>query len=142
MAVVVLVLLLARDSALRGGVVHRNAALGAAGALLCLAGWALAIWARRNLGANWGMPMSVRVEPQLVTSGPYRWIRNPIYTGLILAMVGTALALSLVWLVVVAVLGGYFVYAGIAEEHTMAEAFPDAYPVYRRSTKRFVPFLF
>ena len=61
-------------------------------------GLALAVWARVYLGRNWGMPMSRRADPELVTTGPYRRVRHPIYSGLILAMAGTAIAVSLYWL--------------------------------------------
>jgi protein-S-isoprenylcysteine O-methyltransferase Ste14 len=56
-------------------------------------------------------------------------------------MVGTALAVSLFWLIAVVVLGGYFIYSAVREEHDMTERFPDAYPAYKRSTKMLVPFI-
>lgn len=86
--------------------------------------------------------MSEKDDPQLVTTGPYRWIRNPIYSGLILAMTGTALAVSLQWLLVVTVVGAYFVYSAFAEQRYMAEQFSDTYPAYRRATKMLIPFVF
>jgi protein-S-isoprenylcysteine O-methyltransferase Ste14 len=57
----------------------------AAGAALWALGF-VAISARRYLGRNWGMPMSRKEQPELITSGSYAVIRHPIYTGLILAM--------------------------------------------------------
>ena len=51
-----------------------------------------------------------------MTTGPYRRVRHPIYSGLILAMVGTAVAISWYWLIAVAVLAAYFVYSAIMEE--------------------------
>ncbi len=56
--------------------------LGWTGVVLCLLGFGLAINARRHLGRNWGLPMSRKEQPELVTSGPYALIRHPIYTGL------------------------------------------------------------
>ncbi|MBV8463673.1 MAG: isoprenylcysteine carboxylmethyltransferase family protein, partial [Acidimicrobiales bacterium] len=114
----------------------------AVGLALFLAGLGLAIWARRFLGENWGMPMSQKDDPELVTSGPYRWVRHPIYSGLILAMVGTAVAISPRWLVVVAVLSGYFVYSAYTEERMMTQRFPETYPAYKRSTKMLIPWVF
>lgn len=105
-------------------------------------GLALAVWARMHLGRNWGTPMSEKDDPHLVTTGPYRWIRNPIYTGLILAMVGTAVAVSLDWLAVAIVAGGYFVYSAFVEQRYMSERFPETYPAYRRTTKMLIPFVF
>ena len=61
--------------------------LGFVGVILIAAGVAFAIWARVNLGTNWGMPMTLKSDPELVTSGPYKFVRHPIYTGFILAAV-------------------------------------------------------
>ena len=127
---------------LRGGslAVH-SLILGVIGALLFACGIALAVWARLHLGRNWGMPTSQRAEPELVTSGPYRFIRHPIYSGLLTAMLGTALVDNLLGLIVVAVLVAYFYYCGIVEERNLSATFPKAYPEYRSRTKMLVPFL-
>jgi protein-S-isoprenylcysteine O-methyltransferase Ste14 len=127
---------------LRGGslAVH-SLILGAIGALLFACGIALAVWARLHLGRNWGMPMSQRAEPELVTSGPYRLVRHPIYSGLLTATLGTALVDNLLGLIVVAVLVAYFYYCGTVEERNLAATFPTAYPEYRSRTKMLIPFL-
>jgi protein-S-isoprenylcysteine O-methyltransferase Ste14 len=88
------------------------------------------------------MPMSRKDEPELVTSGPYHRVRHPIYSGILLAGVGTAVALSWLWLLAVVLTGIYFVYSATVEERYMGEQFPDSYPTYRRSTKMLVPFIF
>jgi protein-S-isoprenylcysteine O-methyltransferase Ste14 len=77
-----------------------------------------------------------------VTSGPYRLVRHPIYSGILVAGIGTATALSWWWLVPVALAGAYFLYSAAVEERWLADQFPDAYPAYRRSTKMRVPFIF
>jgi protein-S-isoprenylcysteine O-methyltransferase Ste14 len=87
------------------------------------------------------MPMSQKDDPELVTSGPYRSVRHPIYSGIILAMIGTTIAVSLYWLVGVVLVGGYFLYSAIVEERSMASLFPDTYPAYKRSTKMLIPFV-
>jgi protein-S-isoprenylcysteine O-methyltransferase Ste14 len=115
--------------------------LEAIGALLFACGIALAVWARVHLGRNWGMPMSQRAEPELVTSGPYRFVRHPIYTGLLTAMLGTALVNNLLGLIVVAVLVAYFYYSGTVEERNLTATFPEAYPEYKTRTKMLIPFL-
>jgi protein-S-isoprenylcysteine O-methyltransferase Ste14 len=117
-------------------------ALAGIGLVIFLMGLAVAIWARVHLGRNWGMPMSEKVDPELVTTGPYRWVRNPIYSGLIAAMIGTAVAVNMAWLVVVLALAGFFVYSGVMEQRLMAQQFPDTYPAYRSSTKMLIPFVF
>lgn len=126
----------------RGGRLEVPAvALGAIGASLLVAGLLLAVWARLHLGRNWGMPMTVKDDPELVTSGPYRVVRHPIYSGLLLALLGTTLATNLLGLIVVAVSVGYFVYAGSIEERNLTAEFPDAYPAYRSRTKMLIPFV-
>jgi protein-S-isoprenylcysteine O-methyltransferase Ste14 len=109
--------------------------------VLIAAGLGVAIWARVNLGRNWGMPTTEKTEPELVTSGPYRYVRHPIYSGLLLATLGTALATNLTSLIVVAVLTAYFYYAATVEERNLTQTFPTAYPTYRSSTKMLIPFV-
>ncbi len=111
------------------------------GMVLLLAGLVLAVWARVYLGRNWGMPMTQRAEPELVTSGPYRYVRHPIYSGILLAMLGTALATDLSWLIVALMLGAYFVYSATVEERNLLITFPSQYPPYRTRTKMVVPFV-
>jgi len=129
------------------GVLHtgrlavHSVVLEAIGMLVFACGIALAVWARVHLGRNWGMPMSQRAEPELVTSGPYRFVRHPIYTGLLTAMLGTALVDNLLGLIVVAVLVAYFYYCGTVEERNLTATFPAAYPEYRSRTKMLIPFL-
>jgi protein-S-isoprenylcysteine O-methyltransferase Ste14 len=125
----------------RGDVAINIVPLAAAGLAMFACGVGLAIWARIHLGRNWGVPMSRRVEPELITSGPYRYVRHPIYSGLILAILGTALTTSLVGLLLPAALTGYFYYAASVEERNMTAEFPTQYPAYRDRTKRLIPFL-
>jgi protein-S-isoprenylcysteine O-methyltransferase Ste14 len=126
----------------RGGSLEvHSPVLGAIGAVVFASGIALAIWARIHLGRNWGMPMTQKAEPELVTSGPYRFVRHPIYSGLLLALLGTALATNLIGLLIVAVLGTYFYYSASVEEKNLVATFPAAYPAYRNSTKMLIPFV-
>src|ERR1700729_4549084 len=127
---------------LRGGslAVH-SPILGATGAIMFASGIAVAVWARVHLGRNWGMPMTQKAEPELVPSGPYRFVRHPIYSGLLTAMLGTVLVNNLLGLIVVAVLTAYFYYCGTVEGRNLAAAFPAAYPEYRGRTKMLIPFL-
>lgn len=110
-------------------------------ALLVL-GLGVAVWARRRIGRNWGTPTARKEEPDLVTSGPYRLVRHPIYSGILLAGVGTAIGLSWSWLVVVAPAAADFTYSAMVEERYVTERFPHAYQAYRQATKMLVPFVF
>jgi len=114
----------------------------ALGVVVAALGVALAIWARVYLGRNWGMPMTLREEPELVTTGPYRYIRHPIYSGMLLALLGSAFADSLFWLLPLAGACIYFVYSSFAEDRHMAELFPSTYPAYKARTKMLIPFIF
>jgi protein-S-isoprenylcysteine O-methyltransferase Ste14 len=118
-----------------------NTVPAVAGTLLFACGLAVAVWARVNMGRNWGMPMTLKDEPELVTSGPYRLVRHPIYSGILLAVLGTALAVNLGWLLLLAVLGAYFVSSAKVEERLMTDQFPAVYPAYRSHTKMLVPFV-
>ncbi len=141
-AIILIVLLLLRLRILKGHAVTTDPLLQGIGLAIFVLGLALAIWARIYIGRNWGTPMSRKVDPELVTTGPYRTIRHPIYTGIILAMVGTTIAVSLYWLIAVAVLGAYFISSAVVEERNMAELFPSTYPDYKHSTKMLIPFIF
>ncbi|HEY3780251.1 MAG TPA: isoprenylcysteine carboxylmethyltransferase family protein [Fimbriimonadaceae bacterium] len=110
--------------------------------LICALGFAFAIWARVHLGRNWGMPMTMREEPELVTSGPYRFVRHPIYSGILLALLGTSLVGLRVWLLVFFFFVAYFVFSAVTEEKLMAETFPEQYQEYKKRSKMIVPFLF
>ena len=140
-AVIVLVVLLTRFVGFGARRETENWALAGAGLALWFLGLALAVWARLYIGRNWGMPMTRKDDPDLVTTGPYHSIRHPIYTGIILGAVGTALATTLFGLIAVAVLAGYFVYSAINEERYLTGRFPDKYPEYKQHSKMLIPFV-
>jgi protein-S-isoprenylcysteine O-methyltransferase Ste14 len=111
------------------------------GVVLTVLGVGVAIWARLYLGRNWGMPMSQREDPELVTTGPYAYVRHPIYSGILLALVGSALTLGASFAIFFLVSTFYFLYSAPIEEKNMAQRFPDAYPAYKKRTKMLIPFL-
>jgi protein-S-isoprenylcysteine O-methyltransferase Ste14 len=115
--------------------------LGLGGVVLCAAGIAFAIYARAHLGRNWGMPMTRKENPELVTSGPYAYVRHPIYTGILVAVFGSAIGTSPFGLIPFGLLGIYFVYSARREEKLMMEQFPEQYPQYMSRTKMLVPFV-
>jgi protein-S-isoprenylcysteine O-methyltransferase Ste14 len=143
LAIFLLILGSVRSGLFKGqSVTIHNPWLQRVGLAVLLLGLALAVWARIYLGRNWGTPMSQRVEPELVTTGPYHYLRHPIYSGILLGGIGTTMAISLYWLVAVVLFGAYFIYAATVEERMMAQLFPDAYPAYQRATKMLIPFIF
>jgi protein-S-isoprenylcysteine O-methyltransferase Ste14 len=118
-----------------------NPWLEGVGFAIFLLGLALAVWARVYIGRNWGMPMTEKAEPELVKTGPYSRVRHPIYSGMLIAFIGTAIALGVLWFIVAAILGGYFIYSAFMEERYLTKEFPDAYPEYKRSTKMLIPYV-
>lgn len=119
-----------------------NSVEGIVGLLVCMAGFALAVWARRHLGRNWGMPMSLKEGHELVTTGPYRYVRHPIYTGMLLAILGSGLVNGPIWVVVFAGMAIYCVYSARTEENLMLQQFPEQYAGYKRRTKAIFPYIF
>jgi protein-S-isoprenylcysteine O-methyltransferase Ste14 len=118
-------------------------AVAVAGLAITFAGVAFAIWARLTLGSNWsGKPM-VKQGHELIVSGPYALARHPIYTGMLLATVGTSIGVDQ-WRCVAGVALVLFAFAAKMrqEERLMNETFPDAYPAYRRRVKALIPGLF
>jgi protein-S-isoprenylcysteine O-methyltransferase Ste14 len=116
--------------------------LSLSGALACAAGIALAIWARRHLGRNWSGTVTVKEGHTLIRSGPYRFVRHPIYSGLLLALAGTAAAIGEVrgvLAVACAVLG--FLRKIHVEEQQMSQTFAE-YRQYREETAALIPLLF
>jgi len=112
------------------------------GMLLVAAGLGLAVWARGCLGRNWSGIITLKQDHALVREGPYRVVRHPIYTGLLLALIGTAAAIGEwrgVLAVACALLG--FLWKIRVEEERMQQTFPE-YEQYRKRTAALIPLLF
>jgi protein-S-isoprenylcysteine O-methyltransferase Ste14 len=139
---VVLLIVLVRLGVFRGHGVDSDPWRAAVGLVLFALGLGFAVWARVHIARNWGTPMTQKDEPELVTSGPYGLVRHPIYSGILVAGLGTAVALSWVWLAAVVLAGVYFIYSATVEERYLTDQFPDEYPAYKRSTKMLVPYVF
>ncbi|HUC96024.1 MAG TPA: isoprenylcysteine carboxylmethyltransferase family protein [Candidatus Saccharimonadia bacterium] len=121
--------------------VTNNELLIVIGFCLFLLGLALSMWARLHIGRNWGMPMTKKEHPQLVTSGPYKFIRHPIYSGLLLAFLGSGLAGNTFWLTFLAFSLIYFIYSAKIEEKNMTSEFGKTYLDYKDKTKMLIPFV-
>ena len=118
----------------------RNPWVEALAVMLTAAGIAFAIWARFYIGENWSSAVSIKVGHELIRTGPYAWVRHPIYSGLLLALFGTALAgrqpRGLVALVVLWL--GFWIKSRM-EEGFMRKTFGEEYEVYTRSTGALIP---
>lgn len=122
-----------------GLAVFHNEGARMAGTALTALGIGFAVWARRHLGTNWSGRPTMKVGHELVTSGPYQYVRNPIYTGILTALLGSSLVNGPIWVVAFFVALGIFTWRIGVEEGYMMELFPDEYPAYRARTKALIP---
>ena len=120
-----------------------NAPTLAIGLTISLLGLALAIWARRILGKHWSGRITIKVDHELIRTGPYRLIRHPIYTGILAMYTGTAIV-SGSCLALLALAMALFAYARKIrlEEANLRTAFGPAYDSYSRESKALIPGLF
>jgi protein-S-isoprenylcysteine O-methyltransferase Ste14 len=114
--------------------------LALTGLVLTIAGLLFACWARVELGNNWSAVVQLKQDHELIEHGPYRHVRHPIYTGLLLAFLGTAVAIGewrgLLALVIVAT---SFWRKLRLEERWLGEQFGVAYTDYMRRVRALIP---
>ena len=118
----------------------RTPGVGVLAALLTMMGLAIALWARAALGTNWSGTIAFKEGHELIQRGPYAYVRHPIYSGLLLMGLGTAIAsarlssllLLVLTLVMLAIKAHY-------EERLMIRHFPTTYPQYRARVKALIP---
>jgi len=115
--------------------------LSGIGVILCLAGMAFLVWARLHLGRNWSQTVAVKKDHELVTSGPYRYVRHPMYSGGLLACIGSAIVCGGAWIFLLVILGSLFLWRMGAEDKLLAQQFPNEYPDYKKRTKALIPFV-
>jgi protein-S-isoprenylcysteine O-methyltransferase Ste14 len=145
--VLALAFLLLFDLRLNAGILDRRFVPGTpavwwTGFALTVAGAALAVWARLLLGANWSATVTVKQDHELMRTGPYAVVRHPIYSGFLLAILGTALAFGEVRGLVAFVLA--FIawrVKSLIEERFMLDQFGDRYARYKREVKALIPFV-
>jgi len=120
---------------------HTNGVM-AFGVLVCLFGLLVTLWARWTLAGNWSSDVTFKQNHELVRTGPYRLARHPIYTGLLLMCLGTAMNAGHLrsWIAVVVIGVGFWIKLS-QEEQLLLRHFPDSYPAYRKQVKALVPFV-
>jgi protein-S-isoprenylcysteine O-methyltransferase Ste14 len=117
-----------------------SAWMGWLGVAITAIGFCFTFWARFTLGSNWSGSVTIKMDHKLIRSGPYRWVRHPIYTGMIVALAGTALACDqrraiasvlLLWI--------SFTIKRLKEEQFMRQIFGSQYIEYSRTTGAIFP---
>jgi protein-S-isoprenylcysteine O-methyltransferase Ste14 len=110
--------------------------------ILLIGGVTIAIRARRTLAGNWSNAVALKKNHELITSGLYQYVRHPIYTGMLLMFLGTALSFGTLG----AMIGFLIILIGILfklkqEEILMTKHFAQEYTSYKKRTKTLIPFL-
>lgn len=110
------------------------------GAAITAGGLVFSVWARRHLGKNWSQKVTVKKDHELIVSGPYSLVRHPIYTGLLLGLLGTAVARG-EWrgLLAVALVFAALWHKLRLEEKWMRAQFGEPYEAYARRVAALVP---
>jgi protein-S-isoprenylcysteine O-methyltransferase Ste14 len=129
--------------ALSHSLLSPSVATAVLGLVVTALGLGFSVWARRHLGTNWSGSVTIKREHDLVQTGPYAWVRHPIYTGLLLAFVGSAVARGNVQgLVGFAIITLGLIRKLRIEERWMRETFGEAYATYCARVPALVPRLF
>jgi protein-S-isoprenylcysteine O-methyltransferase Ste14 len=112
------------------------------GFVIVAAGLGFAVWARLHLGRNWSATVTIKQDHELVRTGPYGLVCHPIYSGILLAVLGTAIAIG-EWrgLIAFVLFTVGFVIKLKAEERFMSETFGEQYARYRAEVPALVPFV-
>jgi protein-S-isoprenylcysteine O-methyltransferase Ste14 len=116
--------------------------LRVAGDVVCVLGLVIAIAARRALAGNWSSAVTLKRDHELIRTGAYRFVRHPIYTGILTMCLGSAIedgqlrgALAFVLMLAA------FLIKSRREERLLVQHFPDDYPAYKRDVKALIPFV-
>jgi len=117
-------------------------AFGVVTDIMVVAGAAFTVWARITLGRNWSAEVTFKQDHELIESGPYALARHPIYTGLIVMALGTAInyGRAIGFALLLALCGGLW-WKARQEEQIMSRHFPDAYAEYKTRVRAIIPFV-
>ena len=123
-------------------VIPHNDPILVAAAILCVCGVSFCFWARAVLGRNWSGTVTLKENHELIVRGPYRWVRHPIYAGLLAMVLATLMQQGHIGGIIALIL--IFVSLWIKsshEEEVMRKQFPNQYPTYRERVRRIIPFI-
>ena len=113
-----------------------------AGAVLALAGVLICFWARAILGSNWSGTVTIKQNHELILRGPYSFVRHPIYTGLLIALLGSSIVYGYARCFIGVFICGFALWLkSQTEERFMIQQFGEEYAQYRQRTRALVPFV-
>ena len=124
------------------GIIPHTKPILIAAAILCICGLAFCFWARAVLGGNWSGTVTLKENHELIVRGPYRLVRHPIYTGLLIMVIATVMQQGHI----AGMLGLILVFVSFwikldEEEELMRKQFPDQYATYQQQVRRIIPFI-
>lgn len=124
-------------------IIPRCLAKALVGLFVTWVGVLIAIWARKILADNWSAQPTLRQNHELILTGPYKIVRHPIYTGIIIAVLGTAIMVGQVrgFIGLIVVFLALW-HKSTFEEDLMRQQFPGRYEEYARRVKRLIPYIF
>jgi len=112
------------------------------GFIVTSGGLYFSVWARKHLGKNWSQAVTIKDDHQLITDGPYAFVRHPIYTGLIVGFIGSSIALGEFR----GLISDFLVFAVLwyklkLEDKWLLEQFGESYKLYSRKVAALIPFV-
>ncbi len=112
----------------------------AVGGIVILLGFALSMWAQWHLGQNWVGGIGLRKRHRLITSGPYRYVRHPLYSGMMVSAIGLGIfGWNILFLLMALCFSGAYTIRSIGEEFLLEKQFPKHYPPYAARTGKLLP---
>ena len=112
------------------------------GLLITISGLGFSVWARSKLGRNWSQEVTIKDNHQLITDGPYAFVRHPIYTGLILGFMGSSVALGEIrGLISDVLVFAVLLYKLKLEDKWLREQFGESYKDYCKKVAALIPFV-
>ncbi|HUB24380.1 MAG TPA: isoprenylcysteine carboxylmethyltransferase family protein, partial [Tepidisphaeraceae bacterium] len=130
-----------RHTPLIHGRLYDNDGIDSLGVMIVFGGLAFAVWARIHLGRNWSGIITLKRGHRLIRTGPYQFVRHPIYTGMIAAAIGTAMTNSTgdAWVGLIPVLLSCY-FKSLREEKLMTGEFGDEYRKFKAEVPGLVPY--
>ena len=127
---------------LREQFIEHTDAVGLVGLFFCVPGAIIAIWSRYLLGKNWSLSVQKKADHELIQTGPYQWVRHPIYTGLLFMFIGNGIIVGDYRAIIAVLLVAVSLWFKLKkEEGVLIAAFGIAYEEYRDRTKALIPFV-